>query len=150
MARTAWRTWPRHRSGKGYPYLGLTDHSQTAHCVGGLRTGEGAAQQRAVDRLNERYGSRFHVFEASNRTSWPTGRSHGVVVEINAHPWRLDMDWRWCEGALELGCLFSINPDAHSTAEIDTSAGACSRRARARCPGNACSPPWALRTSALF
>ena len=30
-----------------------------------------------------------------------------------------DRDWRWCERALELGCLFSINPDAHSTEEID-------------------------------
>jgi DNA polymerase (family 10) len=44
---------------------------------------------------------------------------HGVAVEINAHPWRLDIDWRWCERALKLGCLFSINPDAHSTEEID-------------------------------
>jgi DNA polymerase (family 10) len=44
---------------------------------------------------------------------------HGVAVEINAHPWRLDVDWRWCERGLELGCLFSINPDAHSTEEID-------------------------------
>jgi DNA polymerase (family 10) len=25
---------------------------------------------------------------------------HGVAIEINAHPWRLDMDWRWCELAL--------------------------------------------------
>src|SRR5205823_12532241 len=44
---------------------------------------------------------------------------HGVAVEINANPWRLDIDWRWCARALELGCLFSINPDAHSTGEID-------------------------------
>ena len=44
---------------------------------------------------------------------------HGVAIEINAHPWRLDMDWRWCRRALELGCLFSIDPDAHSTDEID-------------------------------
>ena len=44
---------------------------------------------------------------------------HGVVVEINANPWRLDLDWRWHGRALELGCLFSINPDAHSTTEID-------------------------------
>ena len=43
---------------------------------------------------------------------------HGVAIEINAHPWRLDMDWRWCKRGLELGCLFSINPDAHSTEEI--------------------------------
>jgi DNA polymerase (family 10) len=44
---------------------------------------------------------------------------HGVAVEINANPWRLDLDWRWHQKAIELGCLFSINPDAHSTAEID-------------------------------
>ncbi|MBV9520939.1 MAG: DNA polymerase/3'-5' exonuclease PolX [Hyphomicrobiales bacterium] len=44
---------------------------------------------------------------------------HGVAVEINANPWRLDLDWRWHEKALELGCLMSINPDAHSTREID-------------------------------
>ena len=44
---------------------------------------------------------------------------HGVAVEINANPWRLDLDWRWHQKALELGCMFSINPDAHSTAEID-------------------------------
>jgi DNA polymerase (family 10) len=40
-------------------------------------------------------------------------------IEINANPWRLDLDWRWCQRGLELGCLFSIDPDAHSTDEID-------------------------------
>jgi DNA polymerase (family 10) len=45
--------------------------------------------------------------------------AHGVAVEVNANPWRLDLDWRWHRRALELGCTFSINPDAHSIAEID-------------------------------
>src|SRR5215211_9541925 len=44
---------------------------------------------------------------------------HGVAVEINANPWRLDLDWRWHGRALELGCMMSINPDAHSTDELD-------------------------------
>ncbi|EAQ35277.1 putative DNA polymerase beta family protein [Nitrobacter sp. Nb-311A] len=44
---------------------------------------------------------------------------YGVAIEINAHPWRLDLDWRWHEKALELGCIFSINPDAHSIPELD-------------------------------
>jgi DNA polymerase (family X) len=44
---------------------------------------------------------------------------HGVAVEINANPWRLDLDWRWHQRALDLGCMMSINPDAHSTSEID-------------------------------
>jgi len=43
----------------------------------------------------------------------------GVAVEINAHPWRLDLDWRWHEKALGYGCMFSINPDAHSIPELD-------------------------------
>jgi DNA polymerase (family X) len=37
----------------------------------------------------------------------------------HGNPWRLDLDWRWCARGLELGCLFSIKPDAHSTDEID-------------------------------
>jgi DNA polymerase (family 10) len=44
---------------------------------------------------------------------------YGVAVEINAHPWRLDLDWRWHQKALEYGCIFSINPDAHSIRELD-------------------------------
>ncbi|WP_439409628.1 PHP domain-containing protein [Bradyrhizobium sp. DASA03076] len=44
---------------------------------------------------------------------------HDVVVEINAHPWRLDLDWRWHQAALKLGCMISINPDAHSIPELD-------------------------------
>lgn len=41
---------------------------------------------------------------------------HNVVLELNAHPRRLDMDWRYIEQALEKDVLISIDPDAH---EID-------------------------------
>ncbi len=37
------------------------------------------------------------------------------IVEINASPYRLDMDWRYCRYAKEQGVPISINPDAHST-----------------------------------
>jgi DNA polymerase (family 10) len=39
---------------------------------------------------------------------------NGVVIEINAHPRRLDIDWRWVNYAMERGVLLSIDPDAHS------------------------------------
>jgi DNA polymerase (family 10) len=39
---------------------------------------------------------------------------HKVVIEINAHPRRLDLDWRWIEYAMECGVLLSVDPDAHS------------------------------------
>ncbi|MBC7655468.1 MAG: DNA polymerase/3'-5' exonuclease PolX [Oligoflexus sp.] len=38
-----------------------------------------------------------------------------VVIEINANPLRLDLDWRWHRYALQKGVLLSINPDAHRT-----------------------------------
>lgn len=38
---------------------------------------------------------------------------HGVVIEINANPWRLDLDWRWVQEAMDKGVKLSINPDAH-------------------------------------
>ena len=40
---------------------------------------------------------------------------YGVVIEINAHPWRLDLDWRYVRYALDKGVQISINPDAHET-----------------------------------
>jgi DNA polymerase (family 10) len=43
---------------------------------------------------------------------------HGVVIEINANPNRLDMDWRWVEYAMEKNLMLSINPDAHTIGEF--------------------------------
>ncbi|SKA18931.1 DNA polymerase/3'-5' exonuclease PolX [Sediminibacterium ginsengisoli] len=37
-----------------------------------------------------------------------------VVIELNAHPRRLDIDWRWIDLATEKGVLISIDPDAHA------------------------------------
>ena len=175
---------------RGYAYLGVTDHSQTAHYAGGLTAQEVLAQQREIEQVNQRCGSDFRIFKGiesdiladgsldysedvlrsfeliiasvhsrfrMNRQEQTerilkaianphttilghvTGRlllnragydvdmeailsacaEHSVAVEINANPWRLDLDWRWCERALQLGCFLSINPDAHSTNEID-------------------------------
>ena len=39
--------------------------------------------------------------------------ANNVVIEINANPLRLDLDWRWHRYALEKGVLLAINPDAH-------------------------------------
>ena len=44
---------------------------------------------------------------------------HGVAVEINASPYRLDLDWRWARRALELDLKLVISPDAHSTEGLD-------------------------------
>jgi DNA polymerase (family 10) len=45
--------------------------------------------------------------------------SHDVCIEINASPYRLDLDWTWIEYAQQRGVFLSINPDAHSVEGID-------------------------------
>lgn len=45
--------------------------------------------------------------------------AHNVIIEINSNPWRLDLDWRWVQYALEKGVMLSINPDAHHTSGYD-------------------------------
>lgn len=42
--------------------------------------------------------------------------AQGVVIELNAHPRRLDLDWRWIDYALQKNVMLSIDPDAHSIA----------------------------------
>jgi len=39
--------------------------------------------------------------------------ANGVVIEINANPYRLDLDWRWIDYAMKKNVKLSINPDAH-------------------------------------
>jgi len=41
-----------------------------------------------------------------------------VAIEINANPYRLDLDWTWIPYALSRGVKLSINPDAHSLAGV--------------------------------
>ncbi|HEX2960893.1 MAG TPA: PHP domain-containing protein [Ignavibacteriales bacterium] len=45
--------------------------------------------------------------------------ANNVAIEINASPNRLDLDWRMIYYAREKGCMFSINPDAHSILGIE-------------------------------
>ena len=42
----------------------------------------------------------------------------GTMIEINANPYRLDLDWIHCKRAKALGVKLVINPDAHSTEDL--------------------------------
>ncbi|MGH9867697.1 MAG: DNA polymerase/3'-5' exonuclease PolX [Candidatus Polarisedimenticolia bacterium] len=44
---------------------------------------------------------------------------HGKLIELNAQPHRLDIDWRACRRAAQKGVKVSINPDAHSLEEME-------------------------------
>ena len=60
--------------------------------------------------LLERDGYPVNMIDVVNAAS-----DYGKIIEINAHPLRLDLDWRLCKHAKEKGMKTSINPDAHKT-----------------------------------
>lgn len=45
--------------------------------------------------------------------------ANGVSIEVNANPFRLDIDWEWIPYAMSKEVMISINPDAHSINGID-------------------------------
>jgi len=65
---------------RGYAYLGLTDHSQTAHYAGGLKPAAVAAQQRQIELLNVRSPAGFHVFKAPD-----------LLRRVSVQPHQLDV-----------------------------------------------------------
>jgi DNA polymerase (family 10) len=179
---------------RGWSYLGIADHSQTAGYAGGLPPAKVKAQQAEIDGWNRAHGGRgkqrFRLFKGVESDILPDGRldyddrllasfdyvvgsvhsafnlgeramtdrllravsnprlttlghatgrlllrrggydldvravidaaaEHGVSVEINADPARLDVDWKAARYAAQRGVLVPINPDAHSTSSLD-------------------------------
>jgi DNA polymerase (family 10) len=63
--------------------------------------------------------------------------AHGVVIELNASPNRLDVDWRVLRGWLARGGRTSVHPDAHAPAGLDDAAyGVAMARRRRAAPGS--------------
>jgi DNA polymerase (family X) len=174
---------------RGWSYIGISDHSESAFYAGGLKRDKLARQHDEIDRLNAQMkdfrilkgieadiladGRLDYDAETLDRCDYvigsihsrfsmdgdamtkrvlaamddphltilahPTGRlllsrepyainveavlekaaDVGVAAELNADPHRLDLDWRYCRQAKELGVTIEIGPDAHSTAGLD-------------------------------
>jgi DNA polymerase (family 10) len=49
---------------------------------------------------------------------------HGVAIEINGDPRRMELDWRWHRAAVERGIRLAVTPDAHGPHSLDYVDGA--------------------------
>ena len=58
---------------RGYAYLGLSDHSQTAHYAGGLKPDEVKEQQKQIEKLNRGLGAKFRVVKGIESDILPDG-----------------------------------------------------------------------------
>ncbi len=90
-----------------------------------LKMTEDKAMMRLLNAINNPYTSILGHLTGRlllSRKGYPVNHEeiiaacaqNNVVIELNAHPRRLDMDWRWIPQALENDVLISINPDAHA------------------------------------
>jgi DNA polymerase (family 10) len=88
--------------------------AQTARLVRAVSRGRGTILGHPTGRLllaREGYPVDLEaVLQAAARS--------GAAVEINAHPFRLDLDWRWVRRAVALGVPIVICPDAHDPAGL--------------------------------
>jgi putative hydrolase len=67
---------------------------------------------------------------------------HGVAVEINCRPERLDPPDDLLRLAVEIGCLFSIDTDAHAPGQLDWQPYGCVRAADAGVPAERVVNTW--------
>lgn len=58
-------------------------------------------------------------YPLDHKTIIDTCAANDVVIELNAHPRRLDIDWRWIDYAMQKNVLLSVDPDAHSIEGFD-------------------------------
>lgn len=67
---------------------------------------------------------------------------HGVAVEINSRPERLDPPKRLLRLAVEAGCDFTIDTDAHAPGQLDWLGNGCERAARCGVPAERVRNSW--------
>ena len=103
------------------------------YVVGSVHSGFGMTEREMTDRLLRAVASphltilghatgrlllRRDGYAVDVRAVIDAAAEHGVAVEINADPNRLDVDWRTARYAADRGVLVPIDPDAHSVAAL--------------------------------
>lgn len=70
---------------------------------------------------------------------------HGVAVEVNSRPERLDPPKRLLRRALEAGCLFAVDSDAHAPGQLDWLSHGCERAAACGVPADRVVNTWSAQ-----
>jgi putative hydrolase len=68
----------------------------------------------------------------------------GVAVEINSRPERLDPPLRLLRQAVDAGCLFAVDTDAHAPGQLDWQPLGCARAEQSRVPADRVVNAWPL------
>jgi histidinol phosphatase-like PHP family hydrolase len=124
---------------RGYEYAAVTDHSYGLRIAGGVPMADVPAQHAEIDAVNAEYVGRFRITTPGvHILGHPRGRMWGsrpgvtadwdavfataarerVAIEIDGDPSRQDIDFTLARRAVEAGCLFALDSDAHAVAQL--------------------------------
>jgi DNA polymerase (family 10) len=98
-----------------HTHFGQTQEEMTARIVKALSNPHVTMLGHATGRLL----LRREAYKVDLEAVLQAAAKHGKMIEINAHPMRLDLDWIHCKRARALGVKLVINPDAHSTGDLE-------------------------------
>ncbi|AMV30298.1 DNA polymerase/3'-5' exonuclease PolX [Gemmata sp. SH-PL17] len=97
-----------------HSHFGMTEAEMTARVCKALSHPAVTMLGHATGRLLlKREGYKINLDEVLK-----VAAKHGKMIEINAQPSRLDLDWKYVKQAKAMGIPIVINPDAHSTGEL--------------------------------
>ena len=94
--------------------FGLEREAQTARIIKAIES----EHVDMIGHLTGRLLNRREPYEVDIAKVIDAAAANDTIIELNANPWRLDLDWRWWRRAAEKGVLCSINPDAHDIDQL--------------------------------
>jgi len=95
---------------------GLSEEEMTQRMIRAMETDTGC--QKMLGHPTGRLLLRREGYAVNMRKLIEAAVANGVMIELNANPWRMDMDWRHWRQAAEAGVPCVITPDAHAVADL--------------------------------
>ena len=95
---------------------GLSEEEMTERMTRAMETDTGCL--KILGHPTGRLLLRREGYAVNMRKIIAAAAANGVMIELNANPWRMDMDWRHWRHAAESGIPCVITPDAHSVEDL--------------------------------
>jgi DNA polymerase (family 10) len=96
---------------------GLSEAEMTQRIIRAMETDTGCL--KILGHPTGRLLLRREGYQVDMRAIISAASRLGVLIELNANPWRMDMDWRHWRQAADAGIPCVITADAHDTADLD-------------------------------
>jgi len=96
---------------------GMSEDEMTRRIIRAIETDTGCP--KILGHITGRLLLRREGYAVNHRQVIEAAAANGVMIELNANPWRMDMDWRYWRQAADLGVPCVITPDAHDVSHLE-------------------------------